>query len=880
MNGFANRHPEGMTENSPMLQHWGGPRSWTPVPNGTAEPWLHLSAVPSELPSVRPINPKLKHWAIIRSPFGRRTLHRQFVTNFAGVACRLRTFLITGVGLLLTWAFYSSAAPAMDPTKLPPPAQAPVDFDRDVKPIFQQTCFRCHGPERPKSHFRLDNRESALKGGDNGIDIVPGDSSKSPLIFYVARLVEDMEMPPPGKGEPLSPEQVGLFRAWIDQGANWGATNPPAQLAFSAEPALRWITVSGDKSKFREIEGVKEGFGGGVQHFAMEEQIGVDKKISVEGHALFPENDIQIKLALEKSDLGFVHAGFEQWRRYYDDTGGYYRPFSVPSFDLNRDLHLDIGRAWFDFGLTLPQWPQMVFGYEYQFRNGDESTLEWGMVTNRGDARNIYPGAKNIDEQTHIIKFDLTHEIGGWRIEDNARVELYDLKTREDNVVSYTIGSGIDSQVQTRESNTHVQGMNTLHLERQLKDWWLLSGGYLYSRLDGDSSLNQVTTGTLTPQSTFWSTEPISLRRQSHIISAGSLFRPIDGLNASVGVQSEWTRQEGMGHIHLDEGDATLMGPYTLYPAIVQSDLDETKVSETVSVRFTRIPWTVLFVDARFEQDSIGQFENDQADLGAAQLNDISFRRDTDYTNDRREYRAGFDTSPWRWFSLSAHYKRRISDSDYDTTKAPLTLAGYSGFIRAREIDGDEAQTKLVLRPATWLKTTLTYQWVNTDYHTTTDPGPGGIVPDGLLAGNYYAHVYGFNATLTPFQRVYFSGSFTYSDSRTKTAAIGSPSVAPYKGNIYTVLASATYILSSKADLSLTYAFSRSDYGQNNLVDGLPLGLDYTRHALMAGTTWHLSKTITTSLRYGFYQYSEPTSGGLNDYTAHAIFASLAMKLK
>jgi hypothetical protein len=63
-------------------------------------------------------------------------------------------------------------------------------------------------------------------------------------------------------------------------------------------------------------------------------------------------------------------------------------------------------------------------------------------------------------------------------------------------------------------------------------------------------------------------------------------------------------------------------------------------------------------------------------------------------------------------------------------------------------------------------------------------------------------------------------------------------------------------------------------------VDGLPLGLDYTRHALMAGTTWHLSKTITTSLRYGFYQYSEPTSGGLNDYTAHAIFASLAMKLK
>ena len=82
--------------------------------------------------------------------------------------------------------------------------------------------MRCHGPEKPKSHFRLDNRESALKGGDeNTNDIVPGDSSKSLLINYVARQVPDMEMPPVGKGDPLTPEQIGLLRAWIDQGADW-----------------------------------------------------------------------------------------------------------------------------------------------------------------------------------------------------------------------------------------------------------------------------------------------------------------------------------------------------------------------------------------------------------------------------------------------------------------------------------------------------------------------------------------------------------------------------------------------------------------------------------------------------------------------------------
>jgi mono/diheme cytochrome c family protein len=97
----------------------------------------------------------------------------------------------------------------VDLTKLPPPSKEPVSFARDIRPIFEQSCFQCHGPEKPKSGFRLDQREAALKGGENGVDIVPGDSTKSPLIYYVARIAPDIEMPPEGKGTPLTAEQVG-----------------------------------------------------------------------------------------------------------------------------------------------------------------------------------------------------------------------------------------------------------------------------------------------------------------------------------------------------------------------------------------------------------------------------------------------------------------------------------------------------------------------------------------------------------------------------------------------------------------------------------------------------------------------------------------------
>ena len=122
---------------------------------------------------------------------------------------------------LLCFGRTEAARAAIDLSKLPAPANRPIDFKKDVAPVFEESCLRCHNAEKAKGKFALDTREHALKGGDNGVDIFPGDSAKSPLIHFVARLVEDSEMPPNEKGKPLSATTVGILRAWIDQGANW-----------------------------------------------------------------------------------------------------------------------------------------------------------------------------------------------------------------------------------------------------------------------------------------------------------------------------------------------------------------------------------------------------------------------------------------------------------------------------------------------------------------------------------------------------------------------------------------------------------------------------------------------------------------------------------
>ncbi len=774
------------------------------------------------------------------------------------------------------------SAAEVDTSKLPPPAQTQIDFARDIQPIFETSCFRCHGIEKPKSHFSLATRESALKGGDNGVDIIPGDSAHSPLSHYVARLVEDMEMPPPGKGEPLTLEQIGLLRAWIDQGAQWSTSAPPMRVTISASPTFRWITVSGDKKKFREMENIREGFGAGLEEFSLRGRISADTTFSAEGRASFHDEDFKLNLALQKNDLGFVRAGFESWRKYYDDTGGFYRPNTPSSFNLHRDLHLDIGRGWIDFGLTLPDWPQMVLGYEYQFKQGDKSTLEWGPAGGGMNGKNIYPASKAINEQTHILKFDLTHEIHDWRIEDNARVEFYNLKNRSDSPGSFSFGPGPDSFVRSKEGFQHVQGMNALRLERQVTDWFFLSGGYLYSRLDADASFNQKSFDSLgnLNYGLFWMADDIALKRETHAFSFATSLRPFDGLNVNGAFQAEWTRQEGFGHVDYGEGDPNLPGTFLIQTnRLVESDLDKQKFSEVFSVRFTKIPFTVLFAEARLEQEQVGQFEQLNGD--ELFLSGDAFLRDTDFTNDRREWRAGFNTSPWQRLSLSAHFKNRFSDSDYDNRKTP-DRPGYSAFIRARQIDTDEFQAKLVFRPLNWLKTTLTYQIVATDFHTTTDPvtgdpataGPGGRI----FSGNYDANVYGVNVVLTPIQRLYLSESFTYSDTRTVAADNGNPSVAPYRGNVYTLISSATFALSKTTDLNASYSCTRADYEQNNFVDGLPLGQNFERHGLMAGIHKQLAANLNANLRYGFFRYHEIFQRNANDYTAHGIFATLTMK--
>ncbi len=123
--------------------------------------------------------------------------------------------------------------------ELPPAAKRAVDFDKEIKPLFVRSCYRCHGSERQKGGLGLHRQNLAMAGGDSGRVIEPGKSAESRLVKFIAGIDDDGIMPPEGSGKPLSPGEIGLIRAWIDQGATWSIDKDHAQSVTSKHWAFQ-----------------------------------------------------------------------------------------------------------------------------------------------------------------------------------------------------------------------------------------------------------------------------------------------------------------------------------------------------------------------------------------------------------------------------------------------------------------------------------------------------------------------------------------------------------------------------------------------------------------------------------------------------------------
>ncbi len=126
-------------------------------------------------------------------------------------------------------------------------AQAPVtpvrapDFSRDVMPIFESNCLRCHNSAEEKGGLLLESYEDLMRGGDDGVPVVAGNADDSPII----RQLEGHAKPKMPPKADLRPEDIATLRAWIAAGAKVLAGAPCVARRQGAGAGTVWRAAGG-----------------------------------------------------------------------------------------------------------------------------------------------------------------------------------------------------------------------------------------------------------------------------------------------------------------------------------------------------------------------------------------------------------------------------------------------------------------------------------------------------------------------------------------------------------------------------------------------------------------------------------------------------------
>src|SRR5208283_3946556 len=351
-----------------------------------------------------------------------------------------------------------------------------------------------------------------------------------------------------------------------------------------------------------------------------------DTTLDGEGRFIIDEHDYKFQLQLTKRDFGFVRAGYTEYREYYDNQGGFYGPFTPSSFRLDQDLRVDNSDVFFEAGLTLPNLPKVTVGYERQSRDGDESLVEWGGVTQGANTRNIYPSSDGIKEHTDIVKLSVEYDISKVHLLDDFRYEHF---SSDDTVDDASIDLGSSQTVTVHEDYHQDAFYNTFHMDCHVNDKVYWSLGYLHSSLSGNGDMQVVAPAPFGPFDISGTANGIGNNLDSDVVNLNGMLGPFKGLVFYAGLQAEKTDTHGFS-------DALLMqGTSAATTNVVRSSEDTKSVSETLGMRYTKIPYTTLYAE--------GQWNEEQIDLDQAETQDgaSSLALDSNETTLRQDYRVG-----------------------------------------------------------------------------------------------------------------------------------------------------------------------------------------------------------------------------------------------
>src|ERR1700730_5129800 len=205
-------------------------------------------------------------------------------------------------------------------------------------------------------------------------------------------------------------EETTDYKNWIEVGMGGTVTN-------------------GDRAQFEQEHHIPGGqVFGGITDMHYEHSVGEKATLTIDGHALWDINDYDIKIDLSQPNVGYLRGGYAAFRTWYDGHGGFFPPHGgtwfPPPFP---EMHIDRGDIWVEFGLRVPDLPELTFHFSRETRDGQKDSTIWGDAGLTGIAinptRKIAPAYRDIDETRDILSFDASKTFGNTDIDLGMRWE-------------------------------------------------------------------------------------------------------------------------------------------------------------------------------------------------------------------------------------------------------------------------------------------------------------------------------------------------------------------------------------------------------------------------------------------------------------------------
>lgn len=692
-----------------------------------------------------------------------------------------------------------------------------------------------------------------------------------------------------------SEEQPEEYKNWIELG-------------------IGGVITHGDRAQFEQEHHLPGGeVYGGIQDLHYEKSLPNDFQLAVDGHALWDFNDYDVKVELSKAKVGYLRAGFTEFRDWYDGNGGFFPHHNVWFSPTFPEMHIDRGEAWVELGLQLPDWPEIKLRYSHEFRDGQKDSTTWGDTTLTGLSvnpnRKMVPSFRDIDETRDIFALDILKTFGNTDIQLGMRYERSDI----DNTLNVERGAGelpplvpapgAQRFMTQRDENKSDLFSGHALSETRFSDSLWFTGGYSYTTLGGDLAGTRIfgthydaAFGAPVPTLTPFDEDFIDLagttQLRDHIFNANVFWLPIK--NLTVITAFRYTRED-------KDSDSTYLlvpttpnvPPFTPsnpaggfhfdVPMRANGERVEAynRFAERLELRYTGIANWLFYAEGDWEEES-GNVDQRQSGPALDDEDKIPLIKDTNFIG--QKYTVGANWYAMTRLDVSLQYFHKIADYDND-----IQSAAHQRLI-GQDWNTDDANVRLTCRPKipAWLGTLALvsrYDFVRTTIDSKwaafSDPDIFNEEQSGLTT----QHIITESITWNPLARLYLQTDVAYVLDQTDTPAnqinlipYTSPTLVNFRNDYWTVSASAGFVIDQKTDLRADYTFYRANDYFNNARVAMPYGMGATEHTVSTTLTRQLAKNMRLLVKYSYFTYEDQTSGNHNNYEAHSIYSGLQIR--